>query len=126
VKDEQAAKQIIADLDAGGDFAAIAKEKSEDTGTKEEGGELDWAEAESYVQPFGEALKALKKGERTKEPVKTSYGYHIIELEDVKSVPFPEFELVKVQIQQQLATKVRDDYIADLRAKAKVQKIDSK
>jgi peptidyl-prolyl cis-trans isomerase C len=126
VKDEQAAKQIIADLDAGGDFATIAKEKSEDTGTKEEGGELDWAEAESYVQPFGEALKALKKGERTKEPVKTSYGYHIIELEDVKSVPFPEFDLVKVQIQQQLATKVRDDYIADLRAKAKVQKFDSK
>jgi peptidyl-prolyl cis-trans isomerase C len=126
VKDEDAAKQIIADLDAGGDFAAIAKEKSEDTGTKEEGGELDWAEAESYVQPFGEALKALKKGERTKEPVKTSYGYHIIELEDVKSVPFPEFDLVKVQIQQQLATKVRDDYIADLRAKAKVQKIDPK
>ena len=126
VKDEQAAKQIIADLDAGGDFAAIAKEKSEDTGTKEEGGELDWAEAESYVQPFGEALKALKKGERTKEPVKTSYGYHIIELVDVKSVPFPEFDLVKVQIQQQLATKVRDDYIADLRAKAKVQKFDSK
>lgn len=126
VKDEATAKQIIADLDAGGDFAAIAKEKSEDTGTKEEGGELDWAEAESYVQPFGEALKALKKGERTKEPVKTSYGYHIIELEDVKSVPFPEFDLVKAQIQQQLATKVRDDYIADLRAKAKVQKIDSK
>ncbi len=126
VKDEATAKQIIADLDADGDFAAIAKEKSEDTGTKEEGGELDWAEAESYVQPFGEALKALKKGERTKEPVKTSYGYHIIELEDVKSVPFPEFDLVKVQIQQQLATKVRDDYIADLRAKAKVQKIDSK
>jgi peptidyl-prolyl cis-trans isomerase C len=126
VKDEDAAKQIIADLDAGGDFAAIAKEKSEDTGTKDEGGELDWAEAESYVQPFGEALKALKKGERTKEPVKTNYGYHIIELEDVKSVPFPGFDQVKVQIQQQLATKVRDDYIADLRAKAKVQKIDSK
>ena len=78
------------------------------------------------MQPFGEALKALKKGERTKEAVKTSYGYHIIELEDVKSVPFPEFDQVKPQIQQQLATKVRDDYIADLRAKAKVQKIDPK
>ncbi len=126
VKEEADAKQIIADLDAGGDFAAIAKEKSQDTGTKEEGGQLDWSEAEGYVQPFGEALKALKKGERTKEPVKTSYGYHIIELEDVKSVPFPEFDQVKPQIQQQLATKVRDDYIADLRAKAKVQKIDPK
>jgi peptidyl-prolyl cis-trans isomerase C len=126
VKDEADAKKIIADLDAGGDFAAIAKEKSEDTGTKAAGGELDWSEAESYVQPFGEALKALKKGERTKEPVKTNYGFHIIELEDVKSVPFPEFEQVKSQIQQQLATKVRDDYIADLRAKAKIQKIDPK
>jgi peptidyl-prolyl cis-trans isomerase C len=126
VKEEADAKQIIADLDAGGDFAAIAKEKSQDTGTKDEGGELDYSEAESYVQPFGEALKALKKGERTKEPVKTSYGYHIIELEDVKSVPFPEFDLVKAQIQQQLATKVRDDYIAELRAKAKVQKMDIK
>lgn len=126
VKEEAAAKQIIADLDAGGDFAAIAKEKSEDTGTKDDGGELDFAEAESYVQPFGEALKALKKGERTKQPVKTSYGYHIIELEDVKTIPFPEFDQVKPQIQQQLATKVRDDYIADLRTKAKVQKIDAK
>jgi len=126
VKEEADARQIIADLDAGGDFAAIAKEKSEDTGTKEQGGELDWSEAEGYVQPFGEALKALKKGERTKEPVKTNYGYHIIELEDVKSMPFPEFDQVKPQIQQQLATKMRDDYIADLRAKAKVQKIDPK
>ena len=126
VKEEEVAKQIIADLDAGGDFAAIAKEKSEDTGTKDEGGELDWSEAEAYVKPFGEALKALKKGERTKEAVKTNYGYHIIELEDVRSVPFPDYEQVKPQIQQQLATKVRDDYIADLRAKAKVQKIDPK
>lgn len=126
VKEEADAKQIIADLEAGGDFAVIAKEKSQDTGTKDEGGELDWSEAESYVQPFGEALKALKKGERTKEPVKTTYGYHIIELEDVKSVPFPEYDKVKQQIQQQLATKVRDDYIAELRTKAKIQRIDSK
>ncbi len=126
VKEEAAAKQIIADLEAGGDFAAIAKEKSEDTGSKEDGGELDWAEAQSYVQPFGEALQAMKKGERTKEPVKTNYGYHIIELQDVKSLPFPPLDEVKAQIQQQLATKFRDDYIAGLRTKAKVQKIDPK
>ncbi|HEX4985190.1 MAG TPA: peptidylprolyl isomerase [Burkholderiales bacterium] len=126
VKEEADARQIIADLDAGGDFAAIAKEKSEDTGSKEEGGELDWGEPEAYVQPFGEALKKLGKGERTKEPVKTSYGYHIIEVEDVREIPFPDFEQVRPQIQQQLATKMRDDYIAALRAKAKIQKIDTK
>ena len=125
VKDEAVAKQIIAELDAGGDFAAIAKEKSEDTGSKEEGGELDWSEAQAYVQPFGEALKSLKKGERTKEPVKTNYGYHIIELEDVRTAPFPDFDQVKAQIQQQLATKMRDDYIAELRSKAKIQKLET-
>jgi peptidyl-prolyl cis-trans isomerase C len=125
VKDEAVAKQIIADLDAGSDFAAIAKEKSEDTGSKEAGGELDWSEAQAYVQPFGEALKSLKKGERTKEPVKTNYGYHIIELEDVRTASFPEFDQVKTQIQQQLATKLRDDYIAELRAKAKIQKLET-
>ena len=126
VKDEETAKQIIADLTAGGDFAAIAKEKSEDPGSKEQGGELEWSTAQAYVQPFGQALQSLNKGERTKEPVKTDFGYHIIELEDVRTLPFPEFEQVKPQIQQQLATKMRDDYIAELRAKAKVQKIDPK
>ena len=126
VKDEETAKQIVADLNAGGDFAAIAKEKSEDPGSKEQGGELEWSTAQAYVQPFGQALQSLNKGERTKEPVKTDFGYHIIELEDVRTLPFPEFEQVKPQIQQQLATKMRDDYIADLRAKAKVQKIDPK
>ena len=126
LKDEAVAKQIIADLDAGGDFAAMAKEKSEDTGTRDAGGELDWSEAEGYVQPFGEAIKALKKGERTKEAVKTNFGFHIIELQDVRPITFPEFDQVKPQIQQQLATKLRDDFIADLRTKAKIQKIDVK
>jgi peptidyl-prolyl cis-trans isomerase C len=126
VKEEADAKQIIAQLKGGANFEALAKEKSEDPGSKESGGELDWSEAEGYVQPFGMALKALKKGELTAEPVKTDYGYHIIELLDVRSVPFPDLEKVKPQIQQQLATKARDDYISNLRAKAKIVKIDPK
>lgn len=126
VKEEAEAKQVIADLAKGGDFAKIAKEKSQDPGSKDAGGELDWSEAEAYVEPFGVALKSMKKGEVSKEPVKTSYGYHIIELEDVRSKPFPEFDQVKAQIEQGLAGKARDDYIADLRAKAKIQKTEEK
>lgn len=126
VKEEAEAQQILADLQNGGDFAKIAAEKSIDPGSKDNGGELDWAEAQAYVQPFGEALRSLKKGEMTKEPVKTSYGYHIIELQDVRTQPFPPLEQVKGQIQQTLANKAREDYIADLRAKAKIQKIDPK
>jgi peptidyl-prolyl cis-trans isomerase C len=120
VKDEAQAKQIIADLAKGGDFAKIAAEKTEDPGSKDSGGELDWSEAEVYVAPFADALKSLKKGETTKEPVKTNYGYHVIQLEDVRSRAFPEYDAVKDQIGQSLATKARDDYIAELRTKAKI------
>ena len=126
IKEEAEAKQVLADLQNGGDFAKIAAEKSSDTGSKDNGGQLDWSDAESFVQPFGEALKGLKKGEMVKEPVKTSYGYHIIELQDVRTLPFPPLEQVKPQIQQNLANKAREDYIADLRAKAKIRKIDPK
>jgi len=126
VKEEAEARQIIADLAKGGDFAKIAQEKTQDPGSKETGGELDWSEAEVYVEPFGMALKTLKKGEITKEPVKTNYGYHVIELQDVRTRAFPEFDAVKAQVEQSIAGKARDDYIADLRAKAKITKPDAK
>jgi peptidyl-prolyl cis-trans isomerase C len=126
VKEETEATQVMADLKNGGDFAKIAAEKSADPGSKDNGGELEWSSAEAFVQPFGEALRALKKGEMTKEPVQTNYGYHIIELQDVRTQPFPPLEQVKGQIQQALANKAREDYIATLRTKAKIQKIDPK
>ena len=126
VKEEAEAKQIIADLAKGGDFAKIAQEKTQDPGSKDTGGELDWSEAEVYVEPFGMALKGLKKGETTKEPVKTNYGYHVIELQDVRTKSFPEFDAVKAQVEQSLASKARDDYIAGLRAKAKITKTEEK
>ncbi len=122
VKEEAEAKQIIADLAKGGDFAKIAQEKTQDPGSKDTGGELDWSEAEVYVEPFGMALKALKKGEITREPVKTSYGYHVIEMQDVRAKTFPEFDAVKAQVEQTLAGKARDDFIAGLRTKAKITK----
>ncbi|HWA14532.1 MAG TPA: peptidylprolyl isomerase [Burkholderiales bacterium] len=126
VKDEAEAKQVIADLAKGGDFAKLAQEKTQDPGSKDTGGELEWSEAEVYVEPFANALKSLKKGETTPEPVQTPYGYHVIRLDDVRTKAFPEFDAVKNQIAQSLAGKVRDDYIADLRAKAKITKVDAK
>jgi len=56
VKEETEAKQVMADLKNGGDFAKIAAEKSADPGSKDNGGELEWSSAEAFVQPFGEAL----------------------------------------------------------------------
>ena len=126
VKTEEEAKQVLADLSGGADFAKLAQEKTLDPGSRDTGGQLDWTEAEVYVEPFANALKALNKGETTREPVKTNYGYHVIQLEDVRTKAFPEFDTVKAQIEQGLATKARDEFIEDLRTKAKVVKSDSK
>ena len=122
--DQQAdATAIIAELESGADFAAIAKEKSKDTGTREAGGELDWAEPRGYVKPFADAMVALKKGERTGKPVKTDFGYHVIELLDVRDVPFPAYEDVQEQVRKEILTRSRDDLIVRLREAAKIEKI---
>jgi peptidyl-prolyl cis-trans isomerase C len=126
VKEEAEARQILADLANGADFAKLAQEKTQDPGSKDSGGQLDWTEAEVYVEPFANALKTLNKGETTKDPVKTNYGYHVIQLEDVRTKAFPEFDAVKAQIEQGLASKARDNFIEKLRAQAKITKSDAK
>jgi len=126
VKEEAEAKQVIADLAAGADFAKLAQEKTQDPGSKDSGGELDWTEAEVFVEPFANALRSMQKGELTKEPVQTNYGYHVIELQDVRTKAFPEYDLVKDRIEEGLAGKARDDFITNLRAKAKITKVDPK
>jgi peptidyl-prolyl cis-trans isomerase C len=123
VKQEDEAKAIIEQLQGGGDFAAIAKEKSTDTGSREEGGQLGWSESERFVAPFGDALRQLKKGEFTRQPVQTQFGFHVVQLMDERPVPFPEFDAVKSEIRQGLLAKARDDYIDGLRAKAKIEKV---
>jgi peptidyl-prolyl cis-trans isomerase C len=125
VKDEADAKAIIEELGNGGDFAAIAKEKSTDPGSSDKGGELGWSEPDRFVAPYGEELRKLKKGEYSKEPVKTDFGYHVVQVLDERPVAFPEYDSVKAQIRQGLLGKARDEYIEKLRAKAKIQKIGS-
>ena len=63
VDKEDDAKAIIADLGKGGDFAKLAKEKSKDPGSKDNGGDLDWGPTARYVKPFADAVMAMKKGQ---------------------------------------------------------------
>jgi foldase protein PrsA len=79
VPDEETAKKVLARLEAGEDFAAVATELSEDTGSKANGGDLGWFPAGVMVPAFEEAAFALEVGE-TSEPVKSDYGYHIIQV----------------------------------------------
>jgi peptidyl-prolyl cis-trans isomerase C len=119
VDKEEDAKALIAQIKAGAKFEDLAKKSSKDTGSAENGGDLDWANPSNYVPEFSAALLALTKGQMTETPVKSQFGYHIIKLEDVRATQFPPFEEVKPQLlqrlQQQRMLKFRDD----LKAKAK-------
>lgn len=119
VDKEDEAKAIIAKLNKGEPFAELAKQ-SKDPGSKDSGGELGWSSPKSYVKPFADALQSLKKGEYTKDPVKTEFGYHVIQLEDTRPLNPPPFEQVKPQLQQRAQQQVVEQLLKDLRSKAKV------
>lgn len=101
VPTEEEAKAIKADLDAGGDFAAIAKEKSQDPGSAANGGDLGWFGLGMMVKPFEDAVVALEKG-KISDPVQTDFGWHIIKLNDVRVAAAPTFEDVKPELEGDL------------------------
>ena len=100
-------------------FDELAKKNSKDTGSAQNGGDLDFAKPESYVPEFGAAMAKLKKGEMTDVPVKTQFGWHIIRLDDTREAAFPAFDDVKAQIKQRLEQVRLQDYQESLRTKAK-------
>ncbi len=121
VEKEDEAKAIIASLKKGGKFDEIAKKQSKDPGSGAHGGDLDWANAASYVPEFSSALIKLKKGQTTDTPVKTQFGWHVIRLEDVREAQLPKLEEVKPQIMQQLQQQKLAKFQEDLRGKAKIE-----
>jgi len=121
VEKEAEAKAIIASLKKGGKFEEIAKKSSKDPGSGANGGDLDWAAANSYVKEFSDAMVALEKGKTTEIPVKSQFGYHIIRLDDAREAQLPKFDEVKPQITQQLTQQKLAKFQQDLRAKAKVE-----
>ena len=120
VDSEDEAKAIIADLDKGGDFAKLAGEKSKDPSGKQNGGDLGWFSPDQMVKPFAEAVAKMKKGETTKKPVKTQFGWHVIRLEDTRKVDPPSFDSVKEQLQMQAQNQRIEAYLAELRKGAKI------
>lgn len=120
VKTEDEAKAIIAELDKGADFVALAKEKS--TGpSKDDGGDLGYFGPGRMVKPFEDAAFALQPGEYTKTPVQTQFGYHVIKVEDKRQAAPPPLDQVKDQIRQLI---VRDRYVELLKKLKSETKID--
>ena len=122
VEKKETAEAIIKELQAGGDFAKIAKAQSKDPGSAPKGGDLGWFSAQTMVKPFAEALATLEKGKMTTAPVQTEYGFHIIELEDVRAPSAPAFEDVKEQVKMFAQRKKLQAYLDELRKTAKIQK----
>lgn len=123
VEDEQAAKDIIAELDAGGDFAAIAREKSIDVGSGANGGDLGFFVKSRMVEPFAVAAFALEPGAYTKEPVQSEFGYHIILSVDKRQTTPPTLAQRSNALREEVA---RDLFIAEidkLRKDAKIELI---
>ena len=122
VEKKETADAIIKELAAGGDFAKIAKAQSKDPGSAAKGGDLGWFSAQTMVKPFSEALAKLEKGQTTTAPVQTEYGFHVIQLEDLRAPTAPAFEDVKEQVKMFAQRKKLQAYLDELRKTATIQK----
>lgn len=119
---ESDAQDIIKQINAGADFAEIADKKSIDASGN--GGDLGYFTRETMVPEFAEAAFSMKKGELSKKPVKSQFGYHIIKVEDRRmGEPLP-FEEVEDQLTDRFNTDTISEILKELRNKAKIQKFD--
>lgn len=125
VETEDEAKKILADLKKGADFVAIAKEKSKDPGSKENGGDLGFFGKEQMVPEFANAAFKLDKGQLS-EPVKSQFGWHIIRVDDKRKKQPPTFDQVKDQIQTFVQRRAQAEMITKLRESAKIERLDAK
>jgi peptidyl-prolyl cis-trans isomerase C len=118
VPTKEKAAALIKKIKGGAKFEDVAKAESTDN-SKANGGDLGWFTTARMVKPFGDAVKALKKGEITTEPVQTQYGWHIIRLDDTRDSPF---DTLKPQLSSALMQKKFQAYIEDLKKNAKIEK----
>jgi peptidyl-prolyl cis-trans isomerase C len=121
VKTEAEAKKIITDLGKKAKFEDLAKKFSQDPGSAKNGGALDWSDRRAFVKEFSDAMASLKKGEFTKTPVKSQFGYHIIRLDDTRQPQLPPLDAVRGEIIKQLQQERIRDAITSVRASAKIE-----
>jgi peptidyl-prolyl cis-trans isomerase C len=121
VETEDQAKTLIAELKKGGKFDDLASKNSKDTGSAQRGGDLDWNVPATYDKQFSDAMVKLEKGKYTDTPVRTRFGFHIIQLDDVRPARFAALAEVKPRIQQMLVQTKIEELVKGLRAKAKVE-----
>ena len=121
VEDEATAAELIAELDGGADFAALAAEHS--TGPSgEQGGDLGWFTKDQMVGPFADAAFAMAPGDVSAEPVESRFGWHVIQVEDRRTA-VPAFEEARADLEQELGREAVTALLAELRKGAEIEQI---
>jgi peptidyl-prolyl cis-trans isomerase D len=116
-KDESAAKKqaedVLAQVEAGKDFAALAKQYSQDPGSADKGGDLGWADHDQFVGPFADALFGMSVGE-LRGPVKTQFGYHIIRLDEIQPGKTKSFEAERPDLEAEFKRNAATDKFGEI------------
>lgn len=120
VDSEEEAREVIAALDEGADFAELARERSTDPAASR-GGELGTFARGSMVPPFEEAAFALEAGAYSSEPVQTQFGYHVILVENKEAVE-PSFAAVEETLRDELSRDAIEALLTDVRGDAEVER----
>lgn len=118
---EEEATANIEALKKGTDFAELAKEKSIEPGASARGGDLGWANPDSFVPEFSKAMQELEPGKHSQEPVQTQFGWHVILLEDVRDAQRPDIESVKPQLRRMMANQRLMDLVTNMRENAQIE-----
>jgi peptidyl-prolyl cis-trans isomerase C len=123
VKTEAEAKDLIAQLRRGADFAQLAAQKSMDVGSGRRGGDLGWINQGQMASApeFFQAVTGLKKGRLSPAPVKSGFGWHVIRVEDVRAWEAPPFAKVKDGLHARLQQERMQAMIGELRKQAEVE-----
>jgi peptidyl-prolyl cis-trans isomerase C len=122
VATEDEAKALIAEIKKGVAFDKLAKEKSTDKASGAEGGDLGWFKKSDMVKEFADAAFELKKGAMSETPVKTQFGYHVIQVEDRRKAPPPAYEELADQLREEMAREAVTAQLDLMRSGAKVEK----
>jgi peptidyl-prolyl cis-trans isomerase C len=121
VGSEDEAKEVIAQLEGGADFAALAGEHSVDPSARSNGGDLGFFRRGQMVPEFAEAAFALEPGQRTEAPVQTQFGWHVIEVLE-RRTGAPSFEETEPRLRQEVAREIVIALVADLREDAEIER----
>lgn len=117
VPSEDEAKELIKKLDGGTTFDELATPRTQSGGSEN----LGWIDPDDVVAPFAEAVKAMKPGTYSKQPVKTDFGWHVILLEETRKTTPPTLETAKAELIASIKQKAVMDYLTGLRDKAKIE-----